>query len=177
MKDWQPINDDQTLMGLEGKYKIINGVLYVYVPYTNHLFDCLSDAVIIPALDGSHSGLRPYGYWLAGWIKAMNADKVVLIGCSMGGGIVQIAANKLDNVERVISIGGLNTTFKVHPKLELWMNRGDIVPYLGLWFKRGKKVILNKKWQLPWTAHGSYDIGGIINDTIIKTGGLSYTTK
>ena len=170
---WHSLNDDETLKGIEGRYSIQNNILYVDIPYTNHLLDALSDANIIPSMDGSHTGLRPYACWLAGWVKGYckdkNIDSVVLIGCSMGGGIVQSAANKLDNVSRVVSIGGLNTTFKVHPKAELWINRGDIVPWLGLWFNRPEKVkYINNKYQLPWKAHGSYNIRGIIDDTIAE---------
>lgn len=165
------LNDDTTLKGLEGEWTVKDNTLIVYITYTNYWQDILSDCLIIPTLDGYHMGLKPYGAWLASWVRIQRLnnpeiEKVILIGCSMGGGIVMIAANLLDDVTKVISIGGLNTTFKIHLKAELWINRGDIVPYLGLWFRRPIKKYTDKKWQWPIKAHCSYDVGKVINNII-----------
>ena len=171
MINWTPLNDDQTLIGLEGKYIIIKGVLYVYIEYTNHLFDVISDLIAIPNSTGCHLGLYPYGDWLAAWVNIQRLNnpeikEVQLIGCSMGG-LMMIAANKLDDVTRVVSIGGLSTTRKVHPKAELWLHRGDIIPWLIPWFKRPKKIkYLNNKWQWPIKAHCSYSLNKLVEDIV-----------
>ena len=171
MKDWNKLNDDDTKIGVEGEWIIKNRVLYLYITYTNHKRDVLSDCLIIPTLRGNHMGLQPFADWLRVWIdiKYMENefDSITIFACSMGGGIAQILCNDLTiPINKAISIGGLNTTFKVHPKLELYINRGDLVPYLGLWFKRPKKKILNSAWQWPWKAHGTYDIEYLLKEYI-----------
>jgi pimeloyl-ACP methyl ester carboxylesterase len=53
-----------------------------------------------------------YVDYMETYIKKLNLKKVVLIGHSMGGGIISVLSQRIENLSAIIFISGLNKTVK-----------------------------------------------------------------
>lgn len=173
--DWSDRVD--SLVGLEGWYELIaedeeNQVLVVYVTYSNSLRDWLTDFMAWPRRYAGvmcHAGYVPYARWLDKflleiciWENITLPKKIVLIGYSMGGGVVQLTGMHSHTNCRIYNIAGPRVCSRIIDGTT-YRCRGDIVPAVPFWFRRTKEVIrLGRRIRFFWHAHTNYPLGEII---------------
>jgi len=176
-----PYNDDHSLIGVEGDWKVKYDTCVVFVKATNSKEDWLSNLIAIPfplqlvgKLGWCHLGYRGYAYWLTGMIHTIlssrpEVTKLVVVGYSMGGGIAQmvgvLADEWIDDVTtKIVSIDGPRTTSRLPKNIKLLRNRGSLVADIPPWFKKAPETVLSTTCRPFWKAHKDYDIEAIIKN-------------
>jgi hypothetical protein len=178
--NWIYYNDDKTLKGLEGRYRIKDGELQIEFTGANHLWDwfvCIFLSFLKPI---EYFGLKFQPKWFK-WASAffnnvivhLKYNSVKIKGLSMGGAIGECLAGVIDSWDGSITQITIETygspkacknpnryiTIPPHAEytIKRYYNRGDIIPFLPPWYKKQKRIMLNKKMQFPWDAHAAYN--------------------
>jgi hypothetical protein len=178
--NWIYYNDDKTLKGLEGRYRIKEGELQIEFVGANHLWDWFVCIFL--------SFLKPREFYLLKfqpkwfkWARTFHRDKLIQLkynnvkikGLSMGGAIGECLAWIIYNwsgsitqitVETYGSPKACKNSNKyitipafVDYTIKRYYNKCDIIPFLPPWYKKTGRIILNKKMQFPWDAHAAYN--------------------
>lgn len=182
MANWISWNDDNTNKGVEGRYCIIDNILFNYAEPTNCGRDWLTDFNAFPKEfhgEKCHRGYVPYAEWLNNYLQGIIAEnsgitKVVNIGYSMGGGIAVMEKCALlddlsDSIEgfesTAYSFGGPMTCEKTQADV-LYRSSGDLVSIVPQWWYAEpiETKTIEAKWSPVWVSHLKYDIDAYIQE-------------
>jgi hypothetical protein len=147
--DWKKIDLwPEGPAGVEARYRIQDGVCYCFISGSDHWLDWVHHFLPRAQIREIDAGWK-----LAQQLRAVECDRFVIGGHSLGGVIAEICACILYMIRPVMvyTFGSKRGYVKFH-KCVHYRRKGDIVPFLPPWRPKLKCTVFGK-WMPFWMAH------------------------